>query len=56
MRGPSSGLDDAIGRALDYKEMGADILFVEAPENLDEIKVIAHELPGPLLLNIAAGD
>ena len=50
-----NGLDDAIGRALDYKEMGADILFVEAPENLDEIKVIAHELPGPLLLNIVEG-
>jgi 2-methylisocitrate lyase-like PEP mutase family enzyme len=50
-----TGLDDAIRRALDYKEAGADILFVEAPLNLQEIQTIADELPGPLLLNVVEG-
>jgi 2-methylisocitrate lyase-like PEP mutase family enzyme len=50
-----TGFDDAIRRALAYKEAGADILFVEAPESLEEINTIAEELPGPLLLNLVEG-
>jgi 2-methylisocitrate lyase-like PEP mutase family enzyme len=50
-----TGIDDALRRALEYKEAGADILFVEAPHDLDEIKTIARELPGPLLLNLVEG-
>ena len=50
-----TGLDDAIRRALEYKEAGADILFVEAPQSLEEITTIAEELPGPLLLNLVEG-
>ena len=31
MPGAVNGLDDAIERSLEYKEAGADIVFVEAP-------------------------
>src|SRR5207244_4012408 len=50
------GLDRALERAHLYREAGADILFVEAPENEDEIERIAHALRGaPLLFNWAEG-
>ncbi len=47
------GLDAAISRANLYKEAGADVLFVEAPETLGEIEAIAERLPGPILYNWA---
>lgn len=51
----TTGLDDAIERARTYKQAGADILFVEAPETPEEIERVARELPGPLLLNMFQG-
>ncbi len=48
------GLDAALDRAARYRDAGADILFVEAPESEDELAVIASRLAGtPLLLNWA---
>jgi 2-methylisocitrate lyase-like PEP mutase family enzyme len=47
------GLDDAIGRCLAFKDAGADVLFVDAPQSVAEVERIARELPGPLLLNIS---
>jgi 2-methylisocitrate lyase-like PEP mutase family enzyme len=47
------GLDAAINRATTYKEAGADVLFVEAPETLEEIEAVANRLPGPILYNWA---
>jgi len=50
------GLDRALERAHLYREAGADILFVEAPENEGEIEKIAFALRGtPLLFNWAEG-
>jgi len=50
------GLDPALERAHLYREAGADILFVEAPENEGEIEKIALALRGtPLLFNWAEG-
>ena len=46
------GLDDAIARALAYREAGADALFVEAPQSLDELREIGHRLPPPLVANM----
>jgi methylisocitrate lyase len=46
------GLDDAIARALAYREAGADALFVEAPQSLDELREIGRRLPGPLVANM----
>jgi 2,3-dimethylmalate lyase len=48
------GLDKAIERALLYTEAGADILFIEAPVNKEQVKRIPQLLPSiPLLLNLA---
>jgi carboxyvinyl-carboxyphosphonate phosphorylmutase len=50
------GLAAAIERARRYREAGADVLFVEAPENEDEIATVARKLDDvPLLFNWAEG-
>jgi 2,3-dimethylmalate lyase len=46
------GLDAAIERCLAYKDAGADALFVEAPESVDELERIAEALPPPLVANM----
>ena len=50
------GLAAAIERARAYREAGADVLFVEAPQSVDEIETIAREFQEvPLLFNYAEG-
>jgi 2,3-dimethylmalate lyase len=50
------GLDAAIERARLYREAGADILFVEAPQSEAEIRALAAAFPKvPLLFNYAEG-
>lgn len=50
------GFDRALRRAGAYREAGADILFVEAPQTKDEIAQIARAFPNvPLLFNWAEG-
>ncbi|WP_216900558.1 isocitrate lyase/PEP mutase family protein [Nocardia alni] len=50
------GLDAALDRARRYADAGAHILFVEAPEDRDQIERIAAQLRGiPLLLNMFEG-
>jgi 2-methylisocitrate lyase-like PEP mutase family enzyme len=49
------GLDAAIERANQYAEAGADIIFVEAPQGIDEIERIAREVNAPLLINLVLG-
>ena len=47
-----SGFDDAIERAKAYVEAGADMLFVEAPQTIEQIEEIARQAPGPKLINM----
>lgn len=49
------GLGEAIARAAKFRELGADILFVEAPKNIEEMTTICRELPGPKMANIVEG-
>lgn len=49
------GLDEAISRARRFHELGADILFVEAPRDRDEMRRICEELPGPKMANMIEG-
>ena len=50
------GVEEAIERMSIYREVGADLLFVEAPENEEQMKKICSELDGPCLANnIEAG-
>lgn len=48
------GLDVAIARAELYREAGADILFIEAPTDTDQMSRITREVEGLLLANMAA--
>jgi 2-methylisocitrate lyase-like PEP mutase family enzyme len=45
-------LDEAIDRANAALDVGADIAFVEAPQNLDEVALIPQRVKGPCLLNV----
>ena len=46
------GLEQAIERCLAYKEAGADALFVEAPQSVNELERVAEALPPPLVANM----
>lgn len=49
------GLSEAIERAALFHELGADILFVEAPRTEAEMRAICTDLPGPKMANIIEG-
>ncbi|MEY8015449.1 isocitrate lyase/PEP mutase family protein [Mycobacterium servetii] len=49
------GLDEAIERANRYARAGADVIFVEAPQDAGEIERIAAEVDAPLLINLVLG-
>lgn len=44
------GLDEALRRGEAYLEAGADLLFIEAPESLEELRVIAETFKGVRLV------
>lgn len=48
------GIEEALERARAYRAAGADILFVEAPRTLDQLRAIG-ELPGHKLVNVVEG-
>lgn len=51
------GFEAALDRAERYLEAGADILFVEAPESLEQMRIITGRFAGrvPLLANMVEG-
>lgn len=49
------GLDEALARAQAYADAGADILFVESPESVEEMRRITACLSKPLLANMVEG-
>lgn len=50
------GIDDALRRAEMFLSAGADVLFVESPESLEEMRRIAETFRGaPLLANMVEG-
>lgn len=50
-----AGFDEAMRRARAYHEAGADMLFVEAPRNLEQMAAIGGQLPGVKIANIVEG-
>ena len=46
------GLDEALARARAFKEAGADILFVEAPQSEAEMARVCAEVPGTHMANM----
>jgi 2-methylisocitrate lyase-like PEP mutase family enzyme len=51
----SHGLDEALARAQEFSDVGADILFVEEPYSIDEMKMICQTVKGLHLANMLEG-
>src|SRR5207237_1132023 len=49
------GLEAAIERVNAYIEAGADVGFVEAPQTVDELRIVGRSLRGPALVNVFEG-
>ena len=51
------GLEAALDRAEAYREAGADVLFIEAPQSIDEMRRLCDQFRGriPLLANMVEG-
>ena len=50
------GLEEAIRRGRMYRDAGADVVFVEAPRSVDELKQVAAAIPdAPLFANMIEG-
>lgn len=47
-----NGFDDAVRRCIAYVEAGADVIFLEAPQSIDEVKQAAQVIKAPLLANM----
>ena len=46
------GVGEAIERGKEYKRIGADVIFIEAPKTIDEMELISKEIKAPLLANM----
>ena len=49
------GLAEAIARGQAARDLGADAVFVEAPESIQELERIAAAIPGPKVANMIEG-
>lgn len=49
------GIDEAIRRAKIYEEAGADIIFVESPETIEEMRLINRSIKVPTFANMVEG-
>ena len=49
------GLDEALKRAHAYLDAGAEAIFVDAPQSLEELEIIAKSIKGPLMVNMDEG-
>ena len=50
-----NGLQDALDRAQAYAQAGADMTFIEAPESVEEMRIIASQTYCPQLINMVIG-
>ena len=49
------GFEDALARCHDFVAEGADIIFLEAPESVDEMRRFCAEIPRPTMANMIDG-
>jgi len=49
------GIDEAIERGNRYREAGADLIFIEAPPSVEEMKRITREIHAPMSANMIEG-
>ena len=49
------GLNEAISRSKDYVKAGADMIFIEAPQSVEELRQIAASIDVPQMVNLVEG-
>jgi len=49
------GIDAAIERAGRFTEAGADIIFIEAPASLEDMRRVCREVKAPMMANMVEG-
>jgi 2-methylisocitrate lyase-like PEP mutase family enzyme len=49
------GFDDAMTRLRAFRDEGADLLFLEAPADEDELRRFAREIDAPAMANLVPG-
>ena len=47
-----NGFDDALERSHAFVEAGADVVFFEAPESVEEMQRVAESIKAPTLINV----
>ncbi len=50
-----TGFQDALDRSIAYAEAGADYVYVEAPQSLEEVEILVEKVPAPLAFNVIPG-
>lgn len=50
-----AGIDEAIERAEEYRKAGADFIFIEGFEDVDQMRRAVKEVKAPLMLNLIEG-
>jgi methylisocitrate lyase len=50
-----TGFDEALKRGIAYAEAGADYVYVEAPQSLEEVEKLVDKVPAPLAFNVIPG-
>lgn len=51
----SLGIDEAIKRGKAFAKAGADVVFIESPESVEEMEKVAAEIDAPLFANMVNG-
>ncbi len=49
------GLDEALRRGEAFAKAGADVIFIESPESVEEMAKIGQTIDAPLLVNVVEG-
>lgn len=49
------GLKEAVERGQAYAKAGADMVFVDAPESAEELRLVASSIPAPVMANMSEG-
>lgn len=50
-----AGFDETLDRTVDYAVEGADYVYVEAPQSLEEVRVLVERVQAPIAMNIIPG-
>jgi 2-methylisocitrate lyase-like PEP mutase family enzyme len=52
---PAAGIDEAVERALRYRDAGVDLVFVDGIKTVAEVEAVARRVAGPKLVSIVDG-